>query len=59
MSNITNTLISDIEMEDWSDSQEDDQDATTSTGIDCRRMVENKLADLRLSKETDEFNFDV
>lgn len=58
MSSTTNTIISDIEMEEWSDLEEEDQEVSNPKDIDCRRMIENKLEDLRLLKETNEFNFD-
>ncbi|GAB1266433.1 hypothetical protein NBRC116493_19630 [Aurantivibrio infirmus] len=57
-SNSTNALISDIEMDDWSDSEDEDQGVSTFQDIDSRRMVENKLEDLRLLRETSDYDFD-
>lgn len=53
------SLDSDVELDDWSDDDEDDQDIDRVQHLDSRRLVENKLDDLRLMRETSEYNFDL
>ena len=52
------TMISDIELDDWSDGEVDDDTLKAISDLDGRRRVENKLEDLRLLRETQEYDFD-
>lgn len=48
---------SDIDLEDWSDEDSDDQELSLAQQLDSRRLVENRLDDLRLLRETSEYDF--
>ena len=58
MSNESTAVISDIDLDNWEDSEEGDQTLSLVHSLDSRRRVENKLDDLRLRRETSEFDFD-
>ncbi|MEX1033579.1 MAG: hypothetical protein WDZ30_09480 [Cellvibrionaceae bacterium] len=51
------TFVSDIDLEDWSDDDGDDPELAVLRQLDSRRLVENKLDDLRLLRETSEYDF--
>lgn len=53
------TIISDIDLEDWSEGEVDEETLKAVSALDGRRRVENKLEDLRLLRETREYDFDV
>ena len=50
-------IMSDIDLDDWEESEEDQENSRLLHSLDGRRRVENKLEDLRLRRETDEFDF--
>jgi hypothetical protein len=52
------SFVSDIDLEDWTDVDDDDQALSVLQQLDSRRLVENKLDDLRLMRETSEYDFD-
>lgn len=52
------SFASDIDLEDWSDEDGDDEGLNLIQHLDSRRLVENKLDDLRLLRETSEYDFD-
>jgi hypothetical protein len=52
------SFVSEIDLEDWVDSDHDDQELNVFQQLDSRRLVENKLDDLRLMRETSEYDFD-
>ena len=58
MSNDSTAIISDIDLDDWEESGDDEETSRLLHSLDSRRLVENKLEDLRLRRETDEFDFD-
>jgi hypothetical protein len=49
---------SDIDPHDWNETEGDDQALSIMQQLDSRRLVENKLDDLRLMRETSEYDFD-
>jgi len=52
-------LDTDLDMDDWADADDDELDLDeTLQSLDGRRRVENKLEELRLRRETSEFQFD-
>jgi len=59
MSSESTTLISDIDLDDWIETDEDDDELLLVKDLDSRRQVENKLEDLRLARELSEYNFDI
>ncbi|MGQ9425917.1 hypothetical protein ACXYTJ_05055 [Gilvimarinus sp. F26214L] len=52
------SFVSDIDLDDWVDEDGDDQELGMIQQLDSRRLVENKLDDLRLLRETSEYDFD-
>ena len=59
MSNDSTTIISDIDLDDWEESDEAAATAALVHSLDGRRRVENKLEDLRLRRETSEYDFEL
>lgn len=49
---------SDIDLDDWVDDDSVDEELEVIQHLDSRRLVENKLDDLRLLRETSEYDFD-
>ena len=58
MSNDSTAIISDMELDDWDDGDGTEDSVTSLHCLDGRRRVESKLDDLRLRRETSEFDFD-
>lgn len=58
MSNESAAILTDIDLDDWEDSDDADETASLLQCLDNRRRVENKLDDLRLRRETSEYDFD-
>lgn len=58
MSGEATAIISDIDLDDWEESDDDERTSRLLHSLDGRRRVENKLEDLRLRRETDEFDFE-
>ncbi len=58
MSNDATSIISDIDLDDWDESDDDQETSRLLHSLDGRRRVENKLEDLRLRRETNEFDFE-
>lgn len=54
----TATIISDIDLDEWEDTEDGDETVSLMQQLDSRRRVENKLEDLRLRRETSEYDFD-
>lgn len=54
----SDSSLVDIELDDWSDEDDDDQNLGLVQHLDSRRLVENKLDELRLMRETSEYDFD-
>lgn len=52
------SFVSEIDLEDWVESDDEDQELNVFQQLDSRRLVENKLDDLRLMRETSEYDFD-
>lgn len=52
------SFVSDIDLDDWTDVDSDDGELDVIQHLDSRRLVENKLDDLRLLRETSEYDFD-
>lgn len=46
-----------IDLDDWAE-EDDDETLKVLQQLDSRRLVENKLDDLRLLRETSEYDFD-
>ena len=59
MSNDSTVIISDIDLDDWGSEEDSDDTIALVHSLDSRRMVENRLEDLRLRRETSEFDFDL
>ena len=57
MSNDSTTVISDLDLDDWEDTEEAGEAVSLVQSLDSRRRVENKLDDLRLRRETSEYDF--
>lgn len=53
------SFVSDIDLDDWTDDDSNDQELEVIQHLDSRRLVENKLDDLRLLRETSEYDFDL
>ena len=51
-------MLTDDDLDDWADSEVDDDNLKAVHPLDGRRRVENKLEDLRLLRETSEYDFD-
>ena len=47
----------DMDLDDWTDMEDDEQEVTSLKEIDSRRMVENKLEELRLQRELNDYDF--
>lgn len=59
MSDDSNTLMSDMVLDDWAgDADEEEEEVLLVKDLDSRRQVENKLEDLRLAREISEHDFD-
>lgn len=52
------SFVSDIDLEEWAEADDEDQELNVYQQLDSRRLVENKLDDLRLRRETSEYDFD-
>ncbi len=52
------SVMTDIDLDDWIDDEDDDGLENLISQLDGRRQVENKLEELRLARELDEYNFD-
>lgn len=52
------SFVAEIDLEDWVDADDEDQELNVYQQLDSRRLVENKLDDLRLRRETSEYDFD-
>lgn len=48
----------DIDLDDWIDDDDIDEELDAVQHLDSRRLVENKLEELRLQRETSEYDFD-
>lgn len=60
MSSENHDSIASVEdADDWSDGDLDDDALRAIKSLDGRRMVEKKLEDLRLRRETSEYLFDL
>jgi hypothetical protein len=57
MSNESTAIISDIDLDDWEDAEDAGNAVSLVQSLDSRRRVENKLDDLRLRRETSEYDF--
>jgi len=57
MSNDSAAIMSDVELDDWEVSDDSDNAVSPLQSLDSRRRVENKLDDLRLRRETSEYDF--
>lgn len=51
-------LIPEMDIDDWSDVEDDEQEVRLVKDLDSRRLVENKLEDLRLQRELNDYSFD-
>ena len=58
MSNDSAAIETDLDLDDWDAGEEGDNSVATVYSLDSRRRVENKLDDLRLKRETSEYDFD-
>jgi len=52
------SVMTDIDLDDWMDDDDDDGLEDLVSELDGRRQVENKLEELRLARELDAYNFD-
>jgi hypothetical protein len=52
------SFVSEIDLEEWVEADDEDQELNVYQQLDSRRLVENKLDDLRLRRETSEYDFD-
>ena len=59
MSDESAAIISDLDLDEWEEGDDNDATVKLVPSLDSRRRVENKLDDLRLRREISEFDFDV
>lgn len=59
MSNESTAIVTDIDLDDWVETDDDEETSALVECLDGRRRVENKLDDLRLRRETSEFDFHI
>lgn len=57
MSNESTAILTDIDLDDWAENDEADNRVSLVESLDSRRRVENKLDELRLRRETSEYDF--
>ncbi len=58
MSNDSTAIMADMELDDWEVEDGGDGAVASIPSLDSRRRVENKLDELRLRRETSEYDFD-
>ena len=58
MSNDSTAMIADMDLDDWEVGEDGEGAVVQLQSLDSRRRVENKLDELRLQRETSEYDFD-
>lgn len=51
-------VMSDLDLDDWIEEEENERIEQLVTELDGRRQVENKLEELRLARELNDYDFD-
>ncbi|GAB1258103.1 PA3496 family putative envelope integrity protein [Aurantivibrio plasticivorans] len=57
MSSESSSEFDNMDLDDWTEMEDDEQELTSLKDIDSRRMVENKLEELRLQRELNDYDF--